>query len=119
MKKNEGFKENYQATIGFDIFKYKNKVHDIIINLNIWDTCGLIFSASTPSLFREATLAIVGYEIDKKESYQNIENWINHLKNEAKPDIIIFVVGNKNDLEKQREIKKEEAIKYVKNNNFN
>ena len=120
MKKNEGFKENYQATIGFDIFKYKNKVNDIIINLNIWDTCGLIdFSASTPSLFREASLAIVVYEIDKKESYQNIENWINHLKNEAKPDIIIFVVGNKNDLEKQREIKKEEAIKYVKNNNFN
>lgn len=120
MKKNEGFKENYQATIGFDIFKYKNKVNDIIINLNIWDTCGLIdFSASTHSLFREATLAIVVYEIDKKESYQNIENWINHLKNKAKPDIIIFIVGNKNDLEKLREIKKEEAIEYVKNNNFN
>ena len=119
---NEGekIKDDYQATIGFDIFKYKSKVNDIVINLNIWDTCGLIdFSACTPSLFKNANIALVVYAIDKKKSFENLDNWINCVKSNSKPDTEIFIVGNKNDLEDKRQIKIEEGIEYAKLNNYN
>ena len=120
VKGKDAFKENYKATIGFDISKYKSKVKDIIINLNIWDTCGLIdFTAYTPSLFKDAVLAIVVYDITKRKSFENVQNWINKLKNNSSPDVIIFIVGNKVDLESEREIKVEETINYVKENNYN
>ena len=114
------FKENYQATIGFDIFKYTRKVNDIIININIWDTCGLIdFSSCTTNLFKDAIIAIIVYEIDKRKSFENIKNWVNLFKLNSQPDTIIFIVGNKSDLEDKREVKKEEGIEYTKLNNFN
>ena len=117
---NGKFKENYQATIGFDIFKYRSKVEDVIININIWDTCGLIdFSACTNNFFKEATIAIIVYEIDKRKSFENIPNWVNLLKSNTQPDTIIFIVGNKSDIEEKREINNEEGIEYTKLNDFN
>ena len=119
-KEGEKFNENYKATIGFDIFKYKCKVKNIIINLNIWDTCGLVdFSASTPSLFKNAALAIIVYSIDNKESFEHLENWINKLKDNSKPDILIFIVGNKNDLKDKRQVKEEEGKAFAEEHNFN
>ena len=114
------FNDNYQATIGFDIFKYTRKVNDIIININIWDTCGLMdFSSCTTNLFKDAIIAIIVYEIDKRKSFENIQNWVNLFKLNSQPDTIIFIVGNKSDLEDKREVKKEEGIEYTKLNNFN
>lgn len=119
VKGNEDSRKSYQATIGFDIFKYKCKVKDIIINLNIWDTCGLIdFTAATKSLFTNACLAIVVYEIDKMASFKNVENWINLLKINSQPDTLIFLVGNKADLKDKREVKEEDGKEFVKLNNL-
>ena len=120
IKETEPFKENYKATLGFDIFKYKSKVKDVIINLNIWDTCGLKeFSSCTPSLFKNAVLAIIVYEINNLSTFDNLGGWVNLLKLHANPDILTFIVGNKNDLEDKRQIKKKDGQKYVEENNFN
>ena len=119
-KEGEKFNENYKATIGFDIFKYKCKVKDTIINLNIWDTCGLVdFSASTPSLYKNAALVIVVYSIDNKESFEHLVNWINALKENTKPDILVFIVGNKSDLEDKRQVKIEEGKAFMEERNYN
>ena len=119
-KEGEKFNENYKATIGFDIFKYKCKVKDIIINLNIWDTCGLVdFSACYPSLYKNASLAIVVYSIDNMESFEHLKNWTNVLKENSKPDILVFIVGNKNDLKDKREVKEEEGKAFMEERNFN
>ena len=107
INESESIDDVHKATIGFDIFKYKSRVKDVIINLNIWDTCGLReFSSCTPSLFKNAVLAIIVYEIDKLSTFENLENWANLLKLYVSPDILTFIVGNKNDLEDKRQIKK-------------
>ena len=114
------FNENYKATIGFDIFKYKCKVNDLIINLNIWDTCGLTdFSSCTPNTFKDTTLAIVVYSIDNKESFEHLENWVNLLKENARPDKLVFIVGNNNDLEDKRQVKEEEGKAFMEERDFN
>ena len=114
------FEESRPATIGFDIFNYCAKINDIIIKLQIWDTCGLEdFSSCTPSLFKNAALAIVVYSIDDLDSFKNLEKWVNLVRSNGSPDTLIFIVGNKKDLVKKRKIQKIEGEKFKKERKYN
>ena len=45
------------------------------------------------------------------KSFDDIDLWIKDLKTNSSPDIKIFLIGNKADLEEQRVINKEQAEK--------
>ena len=47
-----------------------------------------------------------------KKSFADIEMWLKELKTHASPDIKIFLIGNKIDLEESREVTSEEANKF-------
>ena len=113
------FEEAPKTTVGFDIFKYVAKINELVIKLQIWDTCGLEeFSSCTPSLYKNAALAIIVYSIDNKKSFEHLENWKNLVKTNASPDTIIFLVGNKKDLEDKRKIKTEQGEEFKNSNKF-
>ena len=44
-----------------------------------------------------------------KQSFSDIEMWLKELKTHSNPDIKIFLIGNKIDLEDQRKIPREKA----------
>ena len=107
------FEEYYQATVGFEFLTFNMKVNDKVIKLQIWDTCGQeIYKSLISNFYRNSSLAVLVYAIDNKESFNHVENWLNDLKSQANPDVRIFLVGNKADLEEDRKIKKEDAEKY-------
>ena len=107
------FEEYYQATVGFEFLTFNMKVNDKVIKLQIWDTCGQeIYKSLISNFYRNSSLAVLVYAIDNKESFNHVENWLNDLKSQAHPDVRIFLVGNKADLEEDRKIKKEEGEKY-------
>ena len=107
------FEEYYQATVGFEFLTFNMKVNDKVIKLQIWDTCGQeIYKSLISNFYRNSSLAVLVYAIDNKESFNHVENWHNDLKSQANPDVRIFLVGNKADLEEDRKIKKEEGEKY-------
>ena len=107
------FEEYYQATVGFEFLTFNMKVNDKVIKLQIWDTCGQeIYKSLISNFYRNSSLAVLVYAIDNKESFNHVENWLNDLKSQANPDIRIFLVGNKADLEEDRKIGKEEGQKY-------
>ena len=115
------FEEAPKTTVGFDIFKYVAKINDLVIKLQIWDTCGLEeFSSCTPNLYKNATLAIIVYSIDNRKSFEHLENWKNLVKTNATPETIIFIVGNKKDLEKEdkRKVETREGEEFKNINNF-
>ena len=45
------------------------------------------------------------------KSFTAIDHWLKDLKTNSNPDVKIFLVGNKNDLEDQRKVSIEEAKK--------
>lgn len=47
--------------------------------------------------------------ICSKKSFNDIDSWIKDLKKNSSPDVKIFLVGNKNDLEDKRTVSTEEA----------
>jgi len=85
------------------------KVNDEIIQINIWDCCGNDkFALGTPNLFKNVSIAIIIFAINDKKSFEELEKWYNMLKEYSK-DSMIFLIGNKNDLEKERKVTIEDA----------
>ena len=102
------FIENHNTTIGFDFFSFVGKVNKTIIRLQIWDTCGQEdYKSLVQNFYRGSVLAIIVYAINDFKSFQSIENWVKQLKQYSSPDIKIFLIGNKCDLEDNRVVSNE------------
>ena len=54
-------------------------------------------------------MAIIVYAINDRQSYINVGSWINDLKSSSNPDLKIFLIGNKCDLEESRQVGTEEG----------
>jgi len=113
------FEEYYQATVGFEFLTFNMKVNNKVIKLQIWDTCGQeIYKSLISNFYRNSSLAVLVYSIDNKESFTHVGNWLNDLKSQANPDIRIFLVGNKADLEEDRKVPTEDGQKYKEKENL-
>ena len=42
------------------------------------------------------------YDVTNKESIDNLAGWIDYVKEHRGEDVIVFVIGNKTDLEDER-----------------
>lgn len=108
------FEEFYQATVGFEFLSFNLKVNDQVIKLQIWDTCGQeIYRSLISNFYRNSSLAVLVYSIDNKRSFENINHWLEDLKSQANPDVRVFLVGNKSDLEETRQVPEDTAKAYA------
>ncbi len=62
-------------------------------------------------------LFILVYSIDNRESFDLLENWLNIVR-KSFPYNRIFLLANKNDLEKDRKVLKEEGEKFKEEKHF-
>lgn len=108
------FNEDYVSTIGCDFKVVTLETNFKIIKLQIWDTAGQErFKAISINYFRSAHGFLFVFDISNKESFENVENWINTAFNTNKSSTLCnILIGNKKDLEEkyQRQVSKEEAI---------
>ena len=111
------FEESYSATVGFEFLTFNVKIDGKIIKLQIWDTCGQeIYRSLISSFYRNASLAMMVYSIDSKETFTHIETWLKEVKLQSNPDIKVFLIGNKADLDNQREVQTNEAKQFQDEN---
>ena len=104
------FENLYAPTIGFEFLSLNIKFEGQTIKLQIWDTCGQeAYRSLINSFYRNASLAIIVYSIDNKNSFENLETWLNEIKSQSNPDIKIILIGNKVDLEDLRKVPKEKG----------
>ena len=110
------FEEEYIATIG-----QEKQTKEIILKngtkfkLEIWDTIGQdTYSAANKIFMRNAKIALLVYDITNKESFNNLNKFYKQVCDINGKDIIIGVVGNKNDLYEERTVEEEEGQKYAK-----
>ena len=83
------------------------------IKLQIWDTAGQDrFRALTKNYYKGANGIILIYDISTTQTFENVKVWINQIKEEANANVIIYLVGNKIDLPKdKRTVSEEEGQK--------
>ena len=110
----DNFSEDYKATIGFEFCTFNTKINNKIIRCQVWDTCGQeIYRSLISNFYRNSALAIMLYSIDNKDSFLHTENWLSELKNQANPDVRIFLIGNKVDLNDNRQVEKSEVDDFI------
>jgi len=69
------------------------------VKAQIWDTAGQErYRAITSSHYRRAVGALLVYDVTKQATFQNCVKWMEELRQNAEPDIVIMLVGNKVDL---------------------
>jgi len=107
------FMEFYQATVGFEFLTFNLRINSNVVKLQIWDTCGQeVYKSLISNFYRNCSLALIVYAINNRNSFEHAENWLNDLKNQSNPNVRVFLVGNKSDLEQERTVSKEEAEKF-------
>ena len=107
------FQEYFLSSIGLDRrFKDVTLKNGNVVKIQIWDTAGQDrFHAITRNYFKGAHGIILIYDITKRETFGNVENWINQIKEEVSDKVCIILVGNKIDLEQKRVVSTEEGKK--------
>eukprot|EP01017_Pseudomicrothorax_dubius_P005309 TRINITY_DN11310_c0_g1_i1.p1 TRINITY_DN11310_c0_g1~~TRINITY_DN11310_c0_g1_i1.p1 ORF type:complete len:242 (+),score=33.41 TRINITY_DN11310_c0_g1_i1:61-726(+) len=111
------FKRNSSHTIGVEFGSKIIKIGSKTVKLQIWDTAGQErFRAVARTYYRGALGALILYDITNPDSYNSLSQWIKDARDLARPDICIFVIGNKSDLKDQRQVSNVEAAKFCQEN---
>ena len=109
---NDEFDMNTKETVGVE-FGSKNFIlgeKEDIVKAQIWDTAGQErYRSVTKAYYKGAKGALLVYDITRKATFENIDNWLIDLRTNADKDILILLIGNKSDLIDTREISEEEA----------
>ena len=105
------FTEEYTSTVGFEFYCFNVKINDKIVKLQIWDTCGQeAYRSLIQNFYRNASLAIVVYSIEDKNSFDDINIWLKQVKTYGTSSCKIFLIGNKIDSD-FREVSYEQGLK--------
>jgi len=113
------FEEFYTATIGFEFLTFNIRINNNVLKLQIWDTCGQeVYKSLITNFYRNSSLALIIYAINNLDSFKHAENWLNELKAQANPNVKVFLVGNKSDLENERVVSKEDGEKFKEEKNL-
>lgn len=100
---NKRHNELSEATVGVGYYHHRLKLPTgSLMDLDIWDTGGQErYRALLPLYYREATVALICYDVSNYPSFEACEYWYRELKR-AEPNCILFLVGNKIDIPTKR-----------------
>ena len=114
------FLEENISTIGVE---YKTKeLNELNVNkekiiLQIWDTSGQEkYNAITKNYLRDSDFILFVFDVTKKESFENINNWLK-LSEGIEGNFEKILVGNKFDKE-EKEISNEDIINFSEEKNM-
>ena len=107
------FEEFYTATVGFEFLTFNMRINNNVLKLQIWDTCGQeVYKSLISNFYRNSSLALILYAINNSDTFKHAETWLHDLKSQANPNVRVFLVGNKSDLEDERVVTKEEGERF-------
>ena len=111
------FREQHEITIGVEFAAKIIELDGKFIKIQIWDTAGHeAFQSITRTYYRGAAGALLVYDITRRDTYVHLIKWLSELKENAPKDITIILIGNKNDLENERQVSYEEGESFAKEN---
>lgn len=108
----DAYDRHYRATLGIDFLTKMVSVDGRNVRMQLWDTAGQEkFFALLPSYIRNSAGAILMFDVTNRESFLNTRKWADlvHQERGADSGIVIFLVGNKIDLDDKRAVTPEEG----------
>ena len=109
---NNNFSPNLLSTIGIDFKTKFFKFDEEKVKLNFIDTAGQEkFRAISVNYLKGINGVILVFDITKRETFDLIQGWIENINQNNEGNIGKILLGNKLDLEDNREVLKEDAEK--------
>ena len=107
----------FVPTIGVD-FKVKSlQIDNKRVKMQIWDTAGQErFRNVISSYFKGAHGILLIYDITARDSFKELENWLGEVERNATPQVLKILIGNKCDLDEQRQITVDEGEAFAARN---
>ena len=118
---NNDFYEMQESTIGAAFFTKSHQISDkTSILLEIWDTAGQErYHGLAPMYYRGAHLVLVVFDVTNRNSLIRSQKYIKELKETMCTNkVIIVLIGNKIDIEQEREVANSITVDYAKHNNI-
>ena len=117
---DKSFQDAHLSTIGLD---YRLKTMTLKsgknIKLQIWDTAGQDrFRAITKNYYKGSHGIILIYDVTNVQTFENVKQWVSQIREEASANVIIYIAGNKIDMEEERKVNKEEGEKLAEELGF-
>ena len=111
------YTSDYSPTVGFEFLTFATNVDGKLVKLQIWDTCGQeVYRSLITNFYRNASLAMLVYAINSRDSFLHINQWLKEVRIQSHPDVKIILIGNKKDLENERNVTYEEAQRFKEEN---
>jgi len=109
------FKEDSRATVGVEFGSKQFIIDNHKIKAQIWDTAGQErYRSITNAYYKGAKGAFIVYDITRKETFESVDRWLSDLVSSCDKNLTIILIGNKNDLEDQRQVSKEQGEEKAK-----
>jgi small GTP-binding protein len=94
------FDSSQTPTVGASFLSRTFVVNNFPVVLNIWDTAGQErYRSLIPTYAHGARAAILCYDCSSPGSFEALDTWLETLQRFCSSDCLLFVVGNKIDLE--------------------
>ena len=105
------FTEGIKSTLVNENLKKKIRIdNSTIVTLNIWDTIGdERFRILTHQFYQDSHGALLIFDITNKETFNKLEIWIKDIIQNTPPDCILMIIGNKYDLNENRQVSYDDA----------
>lgn len=86
-------------------------------NLQVWDTAGQeTFRSIARSYYRGAAAALLIYDVTNRASFNHLGEWLQEIREYGSPEVVVIVIGNKIDLDHQRNVSREEGETFARDN---
>ena len=114
------FVENYITTIGLDYkLKYVQLDSGETIKVQLWDTAGQDrYRTIAKNYYKGSHGILLLYDVTKENSFENIREWVQNIREEVYEKAIIFLIGNKIDKKEERKITTEQGQKLASEYNL-
>eukprot|EP01083_Nonionella_stella_P141297 435094_1 len=113
------FDEQRVETLGVDYREKEMTILDTRVKLRVLDTAGQErFRSISAWYYRVSHAFIVVFDITDKQSFLDLERWLNQVNERASDVAKLFLVGTKIDLQQQRMVTFDEANTYAQSKNF-
>lgn len=99
-----------KTTVGVEFGAKKIELSGSNIKAQIWDTAGQErYKSITNAYYKGSRGALLVYDITRRDSFLNVDRWISELRTNGDPDVTIILIGNKSDLDQDRQVPREEG----------
>jgi len=117
------FSSSSTSTIGVDFLIKNLSIPESgkVVKLQIWDTAGQErYQLITPIFYRGANAIILVYDVTDVTALNGIRKWHDEaIKLVSKDSVPFIIIGNKNDMQKDKKISTQEGLEFARSIDIN